>query len=218
MNTKTLSLSLALLVGSLSYCYACSCMSTHPQNYYCFADFVILARVKSFQKLETMQSLVYKVRIKKEFKISEKGQVALKSGRIHTPIDSAMCGVNMKVGTLYVISGRIESLRAHTMMCDMIKEWKNLTRRQRKGLRQMYKRGCSYCTVKRCLGWGAEKCDKGSKLKDFCKWNSNCQTNDGICLRQANGSCNWNKNRQLNNCLKNSTLSHNRLHWMNYDF
>lgn len=72
---------------------------------------VILARVKKEKVIESTYSVIYKVRIRKEFKISEKGLVALKSGRLHTAMDEAMCGRKLKIGQLYVISGRINSLR-----------------------------------------------------------------------------------------------------------
>lgn len=58
-----------------------------------------------------MPAIVYKVRVRKEYKISEKGLVALKSGKIHTPLESASCGINLQLGKLYVLSGRINSLR-----------------------------------------------------------------------------------------------------------
>lgn len=59
---------------------------------------------------------VYKVRVRKEFKISEKGLVALKSGKIHTPLDSSICGVDLQVGKLYVLSGLIHSLRVSDIL------------------------------------------------------------------------------------------------------
>lgn len=63
-----------------------------------------------------MSTKVYKVRVRKEFKISEKGLVALKSGKIHTPLDPSTCGVNLQVGKLYVLSGQINSLRVSDIL------------------------------------------------------------------------------------------------------
>ncbi|XP_066154092.1 metalloproteinase inhibitor 3 [Euwallacea fornicatus] len=195
MRPNVWTLSLAVLVSSISYCHGCSCMQAHPQEHYCNSDFVILARIKKEQIMESTASKVYKVRIRKEFKISEKGLAALKSGKLHSAMSSAVCGVDLKVGKLYVISGTINSLRAQVNICNMIKEWNELSKRQRKGLRMLYKRGCE-CKIKNCtFGW----CSK-SRPKDSCIWKSECETRDGICLRQAHGSCMWNKNKQLTSC------------------
>ncbi|KAH1009721.1 hypothetical protein HUJ04_002035 [Dendroctonus ponderosae] len=204
MRANVWTLSLAVFLSSLSYCHACSCMISHPQDHYCRSDFVILARVKKEQITVSTGSIVYKVRVRKEFKISEKGLVALKSGKIHTSIYGSMCGVQLTIGKLYVLSGTINSLRAYVNACNMIEEWKHLTKRQRKGLKLMYKHGCS-CKVKNCL---YHRCNNSFKQRDSCVWNSTCETLDGICLRQANGSCMWNKNKMLTACRVRNGLVH----------
>lgn len=189
-----LTLSLALLFGSITYCHACSCLLGHPQEHYCQSDFVILARVKKEQLFPKTYSKVYKVRVRKEFKISEKGIVALKSGRLHTALYDSLCGVDLKVGKLYVISGIISSLRAHITRCEMILEWKDITKRQKKGLKLLYKHGCT-CGIHNCMFY--QKC---YRQRDSCNWKSSCETTDGICLRQASGTCMWNKNKMLSKC------------------
>lgn len=199
MKTTVLTLSLAFLCGSIIYCHACSCMFQHPQSHYCNSDFVILARVKKVQRVPSTYSNIYKVRIRKEFKISEKGLVALKSGRLHTSMYDSMCGAYLEVGKIYVIAGRINSLRGYISLCDMIMEWNDVTKRQRKGLKLLYKHGCS-CNIRDCRY--NPKC---YRQKDSCNWKSQCETTDGICLRQASGFCMWNKNKMLSSCKFNMT-------------
>lgn len=66
---------------------------------------VVLARIKRHRVGN--DSIVYKIRIRKDYKLSEKAYVALKSGRIITPRYDSMCGLQLEVGKLYVISGKI---------------------------------------------------------------------------------------------------------------
>ncbi|KAJ8920166.1 hypothetical protein NQ315_011827 [Exocentrus adspersus] len=186
---------LATLCSILVYTDACSCMLSHPQQHYCNSDFVILARVKR-ERIHA-DSRIYKVRVRREYKISEKGTLALKSGRLITAVWDSMCGTRLQPGKLYVLSGRIFSLKAYINLCNMAVEWDTLTRRQRKGLKLMYKHGCS-CQIKRCLAT-EQRCPRHV---DSCNWGNDCETKEGICMRQANNSCMWTRNRALAKCTK----------------
>lgn len=117
---------------------------------------------------------VYKVRIRKQFHMTEKAEVALKSGRIETPAYSAICGTYLEPGKLYVIMGKVRSLKAVVNMCNFVAPWKELTKRQRKGLNRMYRNGC---TCKICFGWSCKK------SPDTCHWTTiatrmDCQSNE----------------------------------------
>ncbi|KAJ8979503.1 hypothetical protein NQ317_015681 [Molorchus minor] len=127
---------------------------------------LILARVKRVRVYN--DSKIYKVRVRREYKVSEKGILALKSGRLITHRDGAMCGSELQPGKLYALSGRIHSLKAYINLCNMAIEWEQLTRRQRKGLKRMYKLGC-LCNVKTCM---YQRC---YRQKDDCNWTSECQ-------------------------------------------
>ncbi|XP_076266058.1 tissue inhibitor of metalloproteases isoform X2 [Rhynchophorus ferrugineus] len=186
---------------SIQYGMACSCMKMHPQEKYCNDDFVILARVKKFRHLNKSDYGFYKVVVRKEFKMSEKGSVALKSGVLHTAIDESVCGVTLKPGATYVLSGRIVNLKARINLCGMAMEWKTTTRRQRKGLRMLYEQGCN-CTI-----------SKNKISKDGCQYKNSCDDLYGICSRQRNGSCHWIRNPVLAKCrleTRNATLAHIR--------
>lgn len=67
--------------------------------------------------------------------MSEKAQVALKSGRLITEAEESLCGVHLDRGKLYVISGKVRSLRAHISLCGSTYDrWDAVSKRQKKGL------------------------------------------------------------------------------------
>lgn len=104
--------------------------------------------------------------------MSEKSYEALKFGRITTSRDESTCGVHLKPGKLYVISGRVVSLRAHVNLCSFVQRWDKITKRQRKGLKLMYRHGCS-CSIRMCSKYGRCK-----KTKDGCNWTTFSDTTD----------------------------------------
>lgn len=122
----------------------------------------ILARVK--REYTHNDTRIYKVRIRKEYKMSEKAVVALKSGRLLTSAWDSMCGVQLETGKLYAIFGKVKSLRAVINICGFTERWEKLSKRQRKGLKRMYEQGCN-CRIKSCFHH--QRC---LKTKDFCNW------------------------------------------------
>lgn len=75
-----------------------------------------------------------------------KADVALMQNLLWTSSSDAMCGVTLKVGETYVLSGRIISGKALISICGLSIRWADTTSRQRKGLRQLYQQGCA-CDV-----------------------------------------------------------------------
>lgn len=120
--------------------------------------------------MKTTDIKVYKIRIRKEYKMSEKAVVALKSGRLLTALEDSMCGVDLDVGQLYVIGGKVTSLQARINLCGFTENWRNLTNRQRKGLRRMYHHGC-HCQIHFCP---SGRC---AKNKNQCNWKWNFNKN-----------------------------------------
>jgi metalloproteinase inhibitor 3 len=200
-DVVVLTLAVAVMLAFLQYSNACSCMPSHLQTQYCNADFVILAMVKRERTLN--ETRVYKVRVRKEYKLSDTAQVALKYGRLLTPVQDSMCGVVLQLNQMYAISGRVNSLKAHVYTCDMVVPWKDLTRRQRKGLKAIYKNGCD-CKINHCRYRSCRK------TPDVCLWTSDCHAKEGICLRQNSNKCKWTRNRALASCLKPSPLTISR--------
>lgn len=115
------------------------------------------------REFTTPDKRIYKVRIRKEFKMSEKAQVALKSGKLTTNLDEAMCGATLTPGKTYVLAGRIISLRAHISLCNLQEVWRDLTPRQKKGFNKMYHHGC-LCDVHVCP---SKKCPQ---MPNACLW------------------------------------------------
>lgn len=70
---------------------------------------VILARIKRSKIIN--QNRIYKVRVRKEYKLSEKASAALKSGRLITPASESMCGQTLEPGKLYAISEESGTLK-----------------------------------------------------------------------------------------------------------
>lgn len=129
---------------------------------------------KVARRVEKNDTITYKVRIRQEYKMTEKALVALKSGKIHTALYEEMCGAsNLDLKKTYVISGRIISLRAYISFCDMIKPREEITKRQKKGLKLMYKNGCS-CSVVNC--WSG-RC---ARYKDSCNMMGACHEKEVI--------------------------------------
>ncbi|GLV44389.1 Tissue inhibitor of metalloproteases [Carabus blaptoides fortunei] len=176
---------------------ACSCMPSHPQDQFCTSDFVIVARIR--KELTTDQHRIYKAKVKKEFKLSEKAKVALKSGRLLTALSGAMCGVQLEIGKVYLITGRVSGLQPYISLCGLTKPWREVTSRQRKGFRVIYSRGCD-CKISFYSFYPMSK--------DKCVWdNMSCQRDHGICLRSPKGQCNWSKSLDLKKCLTGTLKS-----------
>ncbi|CAG9829273.1 unnamed protein product [Diabrotica balteata] len=112
--------------------------------------------------------------------------------------------------------GNIVTLKANINMCGMSIEWNHLTRRQRKGLRLLYRHGCT-CKIRKCsLG---KRC---YRQRDSCIWRNSCETKEGICLRQPNKSCMWARTRALTTCSRewrrNVTMSSSYHQYNNFAF
>lgn len=193
MKKQILTAVLILFLGFLQQneVYACSCSRSHPQENYCTSDFVIVARIRKQFNLNYQK--VYKARIRKEFKMSEKAKIALKSGKLLTAVSDSLCGAGLEVGKVYLITGRVQGLQAYISLCNFVKPWNNLTNRQRKGFRLIYSRGCN-CLISNMYHLPPRK--------NVCSWNyTTCQQNYGICLQSPSGQCNWSKSIDLKRCI-----------------
>lgn len=107
---------------------------------------VVLAHVKRIVHDRSEWSRAYKVRIKKEFKVTESGRQALSYGRILTPSHDASCGIRLKPGKRYLLTGNIRSGKPWINLCNFVHDWDRMTPIQRKGFRRLYQRGCD-CKV-----------------------------------------------------------------------
>ena len=129
-------------------------------------------------------SRAYKVRIKKEFKVTDSGRTALSYGRILTPSHGASCGIRLKPGRRYLLTGTIRSGKPWINLCHFVHDWDRLTPTQRKGFRRLYAAGCD-CKVMECHWWMAGQCPPTTQA---CYWETafdwhDCQSSHAICTR-----------------------------------
>ncbi|XP_026476558.1 tissue inhibitor of metalloproteinase-like [Ctenocephalides felis] len=180
---------------------ACSCMPMHPQEQFCKADYVIVARVMKRHFTHSNDQVVYKLQILQEYKMSEKAPHYLKSGRLVSSSSDSMCGVQLQVGETYVIMGRNRSLLS---LCDFYRPYRSLTTVMKRGILGMYAKGCQ-CPIKTLM----RATNESNRLAfDSCKWNflsGNCEGDYGICIRredQISGrvTCHWRRNSFYKKC------------------
>ncbi|GFV95559.1 tissue inhibitor of metalloproteinase [Trichonephila clavipes] len=205
-----MAVSTGFVLGVLTMCFIigevelCSCFYSHPQEHYCVADFVAVVRVKSQGKGDSGIT-AYHIKVKKEFKMTEKARHALSQGLIWTSSHEAACGVTLHP-TRYLIAGRIRGEKPFVSLCHFVQEWPKLSSKQKKGFRKLYQQGCR-CRVR-----------MPSFVKNhrepFCSWETfrgktDCQGLYSLCVptahaRASNGTeeCSWVSTAQYRRCMK----------------
>ncbi|XP_017756188.1 PREDICTED: metalloproteinase inhibitor 2 [Eufriesea mexicana] len=196
---------IALSLAPVQRVAACSCMSSHPQTMLCNSDFVALVRVKKATHVNR-DEIGYSVKINKIFKVNTKSSyTVLMKNILWTASSEVMCGVHLKVGETYVVSGSANGRdKAHISLCGMSMPWRLVTSRQRKGFRLLYRFGCS-CNIYYTPWW-----TKGAALENTdgkeCLWESKpgpeeCQRDYGVCM-PGQGGCYWVPSVPYKNCIK----------------
>lgn len=210
-----------LLIGALSVAFltddvsGCSCMYSHPQEHYCSADFVAVVKVKSKGKGDGTTT-AYHVKVKKEFKVSDKARHALSQGLLWTSSYDSTCGVSLRP-TRYLISGHIRGEKPWISLCNFVEEWPKLSSKQKKGFRKLYQQGCP-CRVRmsRYVGpYGPSQ----HKRERYCSWDvlypghqEDCQALYSLCVPSAQNSelCTWVSSSQYRRCVKERKLERER--------
>ncbi|XP_012216606.1 metalloproteinase inhibitor 3 isoform X2 [Linepithema humile] len=195
---------LTALLAPVQRVAACSCKLAHPQTKFCESDFVAVMRVKKVLSVNEYE-IAYKVKINRVFKSNPKADVALMQNLLWTPSSDGMCGMTLKVGETYVLSGRIVSGKALISLCGLSIRWAETTSRQRKGLRQLYQQGCA-CDIL-YTHWRRKGAVFESSGGKRCLWEStpgpqDCQEKYGVCLVAPGGSCSWVPSVPYKNCIK----------------
>ncbi|KFM62985.1 Tissue inhibitor of metalloprotease, partial [Stegodyphus mimosarum] len=190
------------LSSEISDVSSCSCMYSHPQEHYCVADFVAVLKVKSRGKGDGAIT-AYHIKVKKEFKMTEKARRALSQGLIWTSNHEAACGVSLH-STRYLIAGRIRGEKPFVSLCHFIQEWPKLSAKQKKGFRKLYQQGCR-CKV-RMPGYVK------NVREPYCLWDtfrgkSDCQGLYSLCVptvqnRNGTETCSWVSTSQYRRCMK----------------
>ncbi|CAH0627082.1 unnamed protein product [Chrysodeixis includens] len=191
-------LALALVAASYRLADACTCAPAHPQTHFCNSDFVIVGRVqKTFRGKDFYDA--YKLKIRNTYKATPKAKVALQSGRLLSPSQESLCGVSLQPRETYVITGRVVHLEAHVHLCGFISKWRDVTPRQRKGFRLLYKQGCT-CKV--------HMNRRRTKSPNTCVTGyDECYERHGICLHDREHRCRWTRAPALTRCLQATRLN-----------
>ncbi|PSN36520.1 hypothetical protein C0J52_25428 [Blattella germanica] len=136
--------------------------------------------------------------------MTEKARVVLKSGRLLTSAQSSMCGINLNVEETYLITGRVYAGKARISLCGFHQPWNQLTIRQKKGFRLLYRQGCN------C------ECPKESSPSDICAWETSsysdssslhdCQQKHAVCMKTVSGGCGWSVDKKYRECMKTRRL------------
>lgn len=184
---------------------ACSCIYSHPQEHYCSADFVAVVRVKSRGKGDGTTT-AYHIKVKKEFKMTDKARHALSQGLLWTSSNEAACGVTLHP-TRYLIAGRIRGEKPWVSLCQFVQEWPTLSSKQKKGFRKLYQQGCR-CMV-RTMSYVSWYKHQYKNRERYCSWETVQERNDcqglySLCVPSAQNpeECSWVGNSQYRRCMK----------------
>ncbi|KAI8490737.1 Metalloproteinase inhibitor 3 [Branchiostoma belcheri] len=222
---------------------ACSCMPTHPQTHYCFADFVVRAKVVDgphlyqpdgvpspepepeadglpVYELPTDASLErttlpplpgqddtpstdvhrYRISISKNFK----GQLGkdVDPSNVYTMAETSLCGIDkeLKAGQLYLLAGYIYKNKMHVGLCSWVSPWEEVTEKQRRGLKYMYRDNCE-CAIQPCLR--GKTCTPWDDKT--CLWDdmhtTDCTRRLSACVKNsATDSCSWFVHQAMRDC------------------
>lgn len=202
LMTLTLLVMLGIIL-QLTTTEACSCLPEHAQTAYCDADYVIVAQILRKSKVKHNGNNVYKIAIKKEYKMNPRAQKLLKPGKLITPAMDSMCGLQLEVNQLYAIAAQ----DIHVGLCSFVRKYSDLTIVEKRGLAGIYRKGCP-CKIKPCF---SSNCDVTVGSCNWTPWES-CESEYGSCI-PARGTltdgtpakCHWRRSPMYQKC-KNNTL------------
>lgn len=125
---------------------------------------------------------------------------------LYTSASSGTCGVTLKKGTKYLLSGSIVHGIMKIGTCDWMTQFNHLSRQQKAGIKGGY--DCS-CKLDTCpVGRHCETSE------DSCEWNSRtgmsaaslkCDKKHRMC-RRFNGRCLWLEDSYYEPCVMKNTL------------
>ncbi|CAD1477358.1 unnamed protein product, partial [Heterotrigona itama] len=140
-----------------------------------------------------------------QFRLRKTSYTILKKNILWTASSEVLCGVDLKVGETYVVSGSTYTGdKANISLCGIKMAWRSVTSRQRKGFKHLYRYGCP-CSIHYTPWW-----TKGAVLESTdgkeCLWESKpgpeeCQRNYGVCMPGPLG-CSWVPSVPYKNCIK----------------
>lgn len=190
------------VILQLSSTEACSCLPEHAQTAYCDAEYVIVAQVLRKSNRKHNDNNVYKIAIKKEYKMTPRAQKLLKQGKLITPPTDSMCGIRLEPNQLYAIAAR----DIHVGLCSFVRKYSDLTIVEKRGLAGIYRKGCP-CQIKPCY---QGSCNVTVGACNWTPWAS-CESDFGSCIPTRgyliDGSpakCHWRRSPLYQKCKVNS--------------
>lgn len=92
----------------------------------------------------------------------------LNSGYLYTAKLDSVCGVELDVGENYILTGRVYEGKPRVNLCNLVMRASEVTKRQRKGFKGLYAKGCMCEVILRRL-FGISK-TKNKYLKYYRFW------------------------------------------------
>lgn len=123
MHLAALGLGVAFVSSFLLLSEGCTCFPSHPQQYFCNADYVI--RVRPLSVVEPNSQVdprIYTVKVLDTFKGEcYKGKII----KLYTGANSALCGAYLDVEQKpsYLISGNIVDGKRRFISCGWVEQW-----------------------------------------------------------------------------------------------
>ncbi|OWF56674.1 Metalloproteinase inhibitor 3 [Mizuhopecten yessoensis] len=200
---------------------SCRCAIKHPQQLFCTAQLVIVARVenitlnyvtgetgKDLYPVGSIESVTYHIKVQHVYRF-ERGRgrrrAIHRQTTINTPGSVYDCRVSLLQNTTYILTGHIRRGSLWVNSCGWVEDMAKLTYRQRTGLRSFYQDNCR-CQVRCCTG---SQClhTTSARTNNQCMMDTgifSCYTKYGICTyKRKNGQrgCVWKENPQIKQCL-----------------
>eukprot|EP00794_Sanderia_malayensis_P006772 gene6771-7535_t len=228
--TKLFAVLFAIVIGFLAVdeTHSCTCFPAHPQQQFCWSDFVVRAGVlsdrissrpkKHGKDMNWFPMAHYEILVSRVFKGAEKikGLLAIENStsslnevskkrfrmKVYTAEFGSLCGTTLKKGVKYLLSGHIYGGKLRIGLCNWIQPFRQLTKTEHRGMRGKF--DCS-CSTAPCWG-GGHACSPG---KNRCYWNLNeytqydsCLLKHGLCARRKNKKCDWVLSASYETCAK----------------
>ena len=128
--------------------------------------------------------------------------------KIYTPDFTAGCGIQLKKGEKYLLTGYIAKGKLHVGSCNWFNQFEKLTKQERNGLLGDFN---SDCNVSPCWGGDQTYCQPDPNT---CFWDisydqdldESCTLKYSFCKRR-NGRCSWVKGSEYAECRAKKVLS-----------
>lgn len=191
------------IISQLATTEACSCLPEHAQSAYCEADYVIVAQILRKSKQKKNGANVYKIAIKKEYKMNPTAREMLKPGKLITPAMDSMCGLQLEINQLYAIAAR----DVHVGLCSFVRKYSELSIVEKRGIAGIYRKGCP-CQIKPCF---SNNCNVSIGACNWTPWET-CESEYGTCIPTrgllSDGSpakCHWRRAPLYQKCKNNNS-------------